>query len=275
MIMNELLVERRGSMLELTLNRPEKMNALSGPLVDALLGHLSSAADSGVRLLVLKGAGRNFSAGFDFGDYESESEGDLILRFIRIEQLLQAVYHAPFETLALAHGKNFGAGVDLICSCSHRVADPNASFQMPGLSFGVVLGTRRFAERVGNSHARHILQRGLSFPADQGLVVQFLTGVVEKNEWSKILHEIEGAVGHLSLDANARLNSATAVCTRARDLSDLVESLALPGLKERIRRYRSQLSSIHRATTVSGQFENLSFGCASLMLVSLDHPKPT
>ena len=52
---------------------------------------------------VLEGAGNHFCAGFDFTGYQDQSEGDLALRFIRIETLLQALHHAPFETLALAH----------------------------------------------------------------------------------------------------------------------------------------------------------------------------
>ena len=65
--MDELLKARSGETLTLTLNRPDKMNALSAALVDALLDAVGEAAGDGTRLLVLKGAGRNFSAGFDFG----------------------------------------------------------------------------------------------------------------------------------------------------------------------------------------------------------------
>ena len=175
--MDELLKDRSGDTLTLTLNRPDKMNALSATLVDALLDAVAAAGHDGTRLLVLKGAGRNFSAGFDFGGYADQSEGDLLLRFVRIEQLLQALAHAPFDTLALAHGRNFGAGVDVICACGRRVGDPAATFRMPGLSFGLVLGTRRYAERVGGSKARLVLQEGRAFDAPEALADGFLTAV--------------------------------------------------------------------------------------------------
>ena len=89
--MSELLTERAGATLTLTLNRPDKMNALSASLVDALQAAVDEAARGEVRLLVLRGSGRNFSAGFDFGGVEAQSEGDLLLRFVRIEQLLQSL----------------------------------------------------------------------------------------------------------------------------------------------------------------------------------------
>ena len=234
--MSELLTDRVGDILTLTLNRPEKMNALSGPLGDALLAQVEGAATSGVRLLVLKGEGRNFSAGFDFGGYEEQSEGDLLLRFVRIEQLLQAVRHAPFDTMALAHGKNFGAGVDLICSCARRVAEASSTFRMPGLGFGLVLGTRRYAERVGGARARAVLGDGVTFGAEEALSDGFLTALAAKDEWAAVLEE---ASSKLTPVASAALYRATCPDTRDQDLADLVASAARPGLKDRIAAYRA------------------------------------
>ena len=145
---DELLRQHDSHVTRLTLNRAQKANALSASLVEALLDAVEYAATDGTRLLILEGAGAHFCAGFDFTDVQAQSEGDLVLRFIRIETLLQALYHAPFETLALAHGRVFGAGADIVASCSQRIATPDTSFRMPGLRFGVVLGTRqRFSHR--------------------------------------------------------------------------------------------------------------------------------
>ena len=146
-----LRVERRGALHLLTLARPDKMNALSAGLVEALIAAVDQAQAEQARAIVFQGEGRNFSAGFDFGDWESHSEGDLLLRFVRIEMLLQRVAATPCLTVALAHGRNFGAGVDLFGACKWRLATPDASFRMPGLKFGLVLGTRRFAALVAPS----------------------------------------------------------------------------------------------------------------------------
>jgi enoyl-CoA hydratase len=155
---DELLIEKTGAISTLTLNRPDKANALNAGLAGALAGAVQAAHHDGTRLLVLKGNGRHFCAGFDFGGYEDASEGDLLLRFERIELLLQALYHAPFATLALARGRNFGAGVDLVLACGRRVAAPEAQFRMPGLKFGLQLGTRRLAsctKRPRSTLGRH------------------------------------------------------------------------------------------------------------------------
>ncbi|MFA5916399.1 MAG: enoyl-CoA hydratase/isomerase family protein, partial [Burkholderiales bacterium] len=163
---DQLLIEKTGPVSTLTLNRPDKANALDAGLVDALAAAVEAAQHDGTRLLVLKGNGRNFCAGFDFGGCEGASEGDLLLRFARIELLLQAVYHAPFATLALAQGRNFGAGVDLVLACGSRIAAPDAQFRMPGLKFGLQLGTRRLAARLGGDAARALLATSRTFGAD-------------------------------------------------------------------------------------------------------------
>ena len=111
---------------------------------------------------------KNFSAGFDFSSTaETATEGELLRRFVRIEQLLQAIWHAPFATMALAHGLNFGAGADLFVACDVRVAAPGTTFRMPGLRFGLQLGTRRLAQRIGNDAARALLADSSMIDADR------------------------------------------------------------------------------------------------------------
>ena len=93
---DELIRRHDGHLTRLTLNRPGKANALSALLVEALIDAVEYAATDGTRLLVLEGTGNQFCAGFDFSGYQDQSEGDLALRFIRIEMLLQALHRAPF-----------------------------------------------------------------------------------------------------------------------------------------------------------------------------------
>ncbi len=237
--MSELARERSGTTLTLTLARPAKMNALSGALVEALIAELEAAHADGTRLVVFRGEGKNLSAGFDFGDYESQSEGDLLLRFTRIEQLLQLVHYAPFDTLALAHGRNFGAGVDLIGVCSRRVATPDATFRMPGLRFGLVLGTRRFALQVGPDRARDILQESKTFATEEALRIGFLQEIADAAQWPGVVERAAQASTALPRAEMAKLVAATRADTRDADLADLVRSAAAPGIKARIAAYLS------------------------------------
>jgi enoyl-CoA hydratase len=234
----ELLIKKTAAATVLALNRPEKANALNAALVEALVAAVDAAHYDGTRLLVIKGSGRNFCAGFDFGGFEDASEGDLLLRFARIEMLLQSLYHAPFATLALAHGKSFGAGVDLILACGGRVAAPDAEFRMPGLKFGLQLGTRRLAARIGAEAARMLLAMSKTFAAEEALRIGFLHDIAAPQSWPALLERAAAEALQLSPAAAARLYAATVIDSRAADLADLVRSASQAGLKERIREYR-------------------------------------
>ena len=234
----ELLIAKKAAVTTLTLNRPDKANALDAGLVDALAAAVAAAQHDGTRLLVLKGNGRNFCAGFDFGGYDTASEGDLLQRFARIELLLQAVYHAPFATLALAQGKNFGAGVDLLLACGSRIAAPDAQFRLPGLKFGLQLGTRRLAARIGGDAARGLLAASRTFDPEEALRLGFLHEIAAPQSWPALIERTAAAAQQLSPAAAARLYAATVTDSRAADLADLIRSALEPGLKERISEYR-------------------------------------
>jgi enoyl-CoA hydratase len=235
-----LVVERDAHVLTLTLDRPQKANALDAALVDALLGHVEGAASDGTRLLVLRANGMHFSAGFDFGGIEQQSDGDLLLRFVRIEQLLQAVHHAPFATLALAHGRVIGAGADLFAACGARIAAPDCAFAFPGAGFGIVLGTRRLAHRIGVQGARDLVVTGEAAEAKQALALGLVTEIVDRDAWPGVV--ARHAAISLRLDPRTLQNvqGATGEDTRAADLAALVDSAARPGLKDRIRAYRER-----------------------------------
>lgn len=235
---DELLRRHDNHVTRLTLNRPQKANALSAALVEALLDAVEYAATDGTRLLIVEGNGPHFCAGFDFSDFQAQSEGDLALRFIRIETLLQALYHAPYATLALAHGRVFGAGADLVACCSLRVAAADTTFRMPGLRFGVVLGTRRLAQRIGADRARDILATSRTFDAAQALANGFLTGIAPQDQWPALAGDTQAAAEALTPAAAAALHRCVITDSRAADMAELARSVSTPGLKERIRRYR-------------------------------------
>jgi enoyl-CoA hydratase len=235
---NELLRQHDGHVTRLTLNRPQKANALSQALVEALLDAVEYAYTDGTRLLILDGNGDTFCSGFDFSGYLEASEGDLVLRLIRIEYLLQRINHSPFTTLALAHGANSGAGASLACACHMRVAAPGAKFCLPGLRFGVVLGTRRLAQRVGGNAARSLLASGKTFDAEEALRIGFVTRVAAQSDWPALIAAARAEAGALTVPSTARLNEQIVEDTRTADMAALVQSISVPGLKERIRMFR-------------------------------------
>ncbi len=221
----------------LALDRPGKANALSAEMVEALIAAVAEAQAARVPVLAIEGRGRNLSAGFDFGDYESQSEGDLVLRLVRIEALLQSIARSQCLTIAFAHGRNFGAGVDLFAACRWRVAAPQATFRMPGLGFGLVLGTRRFAGIVGRDAAREVLEGLATFDVARAREMGFVRRIAPPEEWPAILAEALATAGSLAPEHRASLYRTLDDAPHDADLADLVRSASAPGLKERIARY--------------------------------------
>jgi enoyl-CoA hydratase len=232
-----LTIGRDGAAWTFTLARADKRNALSAELVEALIAGIDDAHRADAELLVFRGDGKNFSAGFDFTDVETHSEGDLLLRFVRIETLLQAVWTSPCLTIGVAHGRNFGAGVDLFAACHRRVCTPDATFRMPGLKFGLVLGTRRFADLVGPTRAGAILQDARTFDATEALTIGFVDTIVETSRWSDTIEVMRGSAGALDLSTRSTLYDALRPDHGDADLAALTRSAARPGLKARIAHY--------------------------------------
>lgn len=238
---SELTVAREGSCARLTLNRPDRANALNPALTEALIDALQTAVGDGARLVVIEGTGKSLCSGFDLSDFDSLSDGDLVLRLLRIEILLQTLHHMPLPTLALAQGRIFGAGADLFCACSRRVAAPDAKFRMPGLAFGVVLGARRLALRVGQDAARDIQNASRTFDATEADRVNFATEIADQAEWPEIVSQATQQSEVIGAGATAALFRATATDTRSVDMADLVHSASVPGLSDRIRAYREEM----------------------------------
>jgi enoyl-CoA hydratase len=238
------------------LNRPARGNALSAPMVEALLAAITRAcADPDVHTLALAGAGRHFCTGFDLGGLEEASDGDLVLRFVRIETLLDAVWRAPVRTVAIATGRTWGAGADLFAACDLRLASPQSTFRFPGASFGIVLGTRRLAERVGTDRARAWVTQGVTLDAVEATAAGLATVTVGappppedgRDAWGAWQREAFGEPPAIDRPTLAAVRAASrpaggpgADALADADLAALVRSATRPGLKARILEYRER-----------------------------------
>lgn len=232
---NLVLIEADGTAATLWLNRAERGNALGAALVEALDTAIDTALAAGARMLILRGKGRHFCTGLDLGDLEACTDGDLALRILRIEILLQKIHALPVTTVAIAQGRVFGAGADLFAACDHRLAMPGASFAFPGPAFGLILGTGRLAGLVGGGAARRLLLAGESVDAAAALGLGLATGMGED------IAAATAAATRLDAETVAALHARTRQADDAGDLAALARSVARPGLKQRIQDYRARM----------------------------------
>lgn len=250
-----LTISDRDGRRSFVLSRPDRGNSLSDDLVEALHRGLDDAERDGVRLLVIEGGGRNFCTGFDLAGLEDTADSELLARFVRIEELLARVWSAPFTTLAVAKGRTFGAGADLFAACSARLALPDASFSFPGAAFGLVLGTRRLAERIGQDAALSLVTSGDVVDARAALGLGLVTAVIEPQELDARLERAAGDAARLDGGTVAALRRAagSSAADLDRDLAALVRSAARPGLAQRIIAYRAKAQDKHRQDRAAAQ----------------------
>ena len=233
----DLICTRDDDVLLLSLNRGSKANSLTPTLVEDLITALDQPDN--VRMAVIRGEGKHFCAGFDLSDISELSDGDLLWRFVRIELLLQKIYHSPFPIVALGHGQIVGAGADLFVACWHRVAAPCAELKMPGWNFELALGTGRLAALIGQDAARDMLIDTRSISAEQAREIGLASDLIEKEGWEDLVTTLAARARALPTEATTNMLALTGSKNAELDLAALVRSAARPGLKSRIDKYRN------------------------------------
>lgn len=239
----------------ITLERADRGNALSADLVDALADAFGGVvADESVHTVVLRASGRHFCTGFDLSGLDGETDATLLARLVRIEILLDMVWRAPVRTVAIGQGRIMGAGADLFAACDLRLLAPGASLRFPGAGFGIVLGTRRLARRVGDATALRWIGEATTITADEAVATGLASGLVESVESAARVEALDGAapcaaealvptaLADISVDRQtfAALRRAVRDDAADADLGALVRSAARVGLKARIEAYRDR-----------------------------------
>ena len=185
--MSELLYEKDGPIATLTLNRPDRLNAISGPMLAALSERLIEAnADRDVRAIILTGAGRGFCAGLDLQDATSGSGigggGGAMAATLDLRTAPPTVLHSLDKpVIAALNGGAAGYGMDLALGCDIRIAGKRAKLAAAFTKRGVLPesgGTWLLPRLVGWSKAAEIIFTGRTLDADQCLELGLVTKVV-------------------------------------------------------------------------------------------------
>jgi len=159
-----ILDERRGAVAILTLNRPEKRNALNGQLRCAFLGALDEIGrDAAIRVVVITGAGdKAFVAGADIAEFEGRSPVDQY-RVMKAPSIFDALERFPKPVIAAVNGFCLGGGMELALACDIRIASTGAKFGQPEVNLGIIPGgggTQRLPRIVGMGAALRLILSG-------------------------------------------------------------------------------------------------------------------
>ncbi len=148
----------------LTLHRPARRNAIDEAVLDGLWRALDPSSSPHVRVLLVRGHGGAFSAGYDLGALAQPSlQPGGALPDDRLGQVLARFAAHPAPSVALVEGPAYGAGFELAASCDFRVAAPSAVFCLPPAKLGIIYaeeGMAKVARLVGHQRARLLFLTG-------------------------------------------------------------------------------------------------------------------
>ena len=245
----ELLVQNRDGVLYLTLNRPDKLNALSDGIISGLLENLHKAAtDEDVGAVVLTGAGRGFCAGGDIGRMRERNEktsanhpGSLDQRIAglrRSEEVSLLLHEIPKVTIAAINGPAAGAGFSICLACDIRIASDQArmgtAFARVGYS-GDFGGSYFLTKIVGTAKARELYFTAEMLTADEALKEGIVNRVLPAASFAEEVHAFARRIasGPRIAYSYMKANLNAAACSDARNLLER-EALgqSLTGLTE-------------------------------------------
>lgn len=177
--------ERRDHVVVITMDRPERRNAVNHQALHDLEAAVAEArADDGTRVLVLTGSEGHFCAGADLSDVEDE---DFVASLSRV---LRSFREAPFPTMAAIDGYALGAGTQLALACDLRMATAVAGFGVPAAKLGLMVDqwtVRRLVALAGQSTARDLLLTTDVMKGDRAHtlgLVQRLGGLTDALAWA-------------------------------------------------------------------------------------------
>jgi len=194
MAYENLLIERRDIVAIVTVNRPDKLNALNDRTIDELdAAFRSLAEDPGVRGVVLTGAGEKaFVAGADIGELSAQTPVDGRLRSLRGQAVLDRIENLGKPVIAAVNGFALGGGCELALACHVRVAAEGARLGTPEVKLGIMCGyagSQRLPRLIGKGRALELLLTGEMVDAHEALRIGLVNRVVARDS---LIAEAEG-----------------------------------------------------------------------------------
>ncbi len=191
-----LLSEKSDGVLTLTLNRPEKRNALNAGVVDALTRALVDASEDGdVAVILLRAAGTDFCAGADLAEMEAMAgESDPVANLAdaqKLGELLVLMRRHSKPIIAAVHGRALAGGAGLATACDLVLAREDAVFGYPEVHLGFVpaMVMALLRRAVGEKVAFELVTRGERIDAATARELRLVNRVIPEDEWDRAVAE--------------------------------------------------------------------------------------
>ena len=224
-----IIFERRGPVGLLTLNRPERLNAINRAMIDELNACLDAAERDGeIRALVVTGAGRAFCSGFDLKDgATAKREGVADWREVlqRDFDVIMRFWHSPLPTLAAIRGYALAGGCELALACDITIAAEGTRLGEPELKFGSGIIALLMPWLAGPKKAKeHLLSGNDRIGAEEALAIGLVNRVVPEGQ------ELDAALAlarDIAVNDRAKVALTKQAINRTYDIMGFREALAM------------------------------------------------
>jgi len=222
-----VLTARDRAIATLTINRPEKRNALSVAVRRAFLDAFSALSqDPDIRVIVITGAGdKSFVAGADIAEFATRTPVEQY-QVMRGPSPLEAIERSPKPVIAAINGHCLGGGLELAMACDFRIASERARFGQPEINLGIIPGgggTQRLPRLIGLGSAMQMVLTGEPIDAERAYRVGLVQEIVPHERLMPRVREIAGVIAGKSPVALAAAKEAT----RAALQTPLAEGLRI------------------------------------------------
>ncbi|MCE8005428.1 crotonase/enoyl-CoA hydratase family protein [Aestuariivita sp.] len=176
-----LLIDMQGDVAVLTLNRPDKRNAMSEGMLDALETFFAAPPD-GVRAVVLQGSGGHYCSGLDLSEHKMRDAEGTMRHSRNWHGVMDRIQFGGLPVISAMTGAVIGGGLELATATHVRVAEPSAVFQLPEGRRGIFVGggaTVRVGRILGADRMTEMMLTGRTYTADQGLALGLCHYAVE------------------------------------------------------------------------------------------------
>lgn len=205
-----LSVEVVDRIATVTINRPDKLNALNARILDELDGVFTAfATDRNVAAVILTGAGRAFVAGADIAEIAANDVAGLERLSAHGQAIFTRIERLPKPVIAAVNGFALGGGCELALACHIRVASEHAKFGLPEVKLGLIPGyggTQRLPRLIGKGRALRMILSGEQIDA----VEAYRLGVVDEVATASSLHEVARSIA-LQVSKNGPVAVARAI----------------------------------------------------------------
>jgi len=191
-----------GGVATVALNRPEARNAVNLVMCEELAAAAAKiAADPGVRVVFVRGAGPVFCAGADLKERTGKTKEWIRSRRLKAFAAYQALEALPMPVIAVVHGPALGAAIEISSVCDFIIATPDAAFGTPEAIRGTVGATQRLPRAIGKRLAKDLMFTGRRLTAAEAQAAGFVARIVEPAKLDETLAEISKTICAASADA--------------------------------------------------------------------------